>query len=246
MGTEVETNGSQPTSRGDASRSGDGTGKVDESEDGGEIAESGAECHRTIGYARVSTGGQDLQLQLDALRQAGVVDELLFTDRASGAKASRPGLERCLAELRPGDVLLVWRLDRLGRSVAHLVTLIEDLRSRGIGFRSVCDGAIDTTSASGELIFNVFAALAQFERRLIAERTKAGLAAARARGRFGGRPRIEADDPRVVMAKALHRDQSMSIPDICRSLRFSRATLYRYLKIHAASVANEKSPSRHP
>jgi len=185
---------------------------------------------RTIGYARVSTTEQDLDLQLDALAKAGVAQNLMFTDKASGVKTDRPGLEQCLAELKCGDVLLVWRLDRLGRSIVHLVSLVDQLRHRGIGFRSICDGAIDTTSASGELIFNVFAALAQFERRLIVERTKAGLVAARARGRIGGRRRIETEEPRVQMAKALHRDRSMSIPDICRSLRISRATFYRYLK----------------
>ncbi|MEX1096272.1 MAG: recombinase family protein [Planctomycetales bacterium] len=183
-----------------------------------------------MGYARVSTTEQDLDLQLDALQKAGIANELVFTDKASGAKADRPGLEKCLAELQAGDVLLVWRLDRLGRSMAHLVALVEQLRERGVGFRSICDGAIDTTTASGELIFSIFAALAQFERSLNVERTKAGLVAARARGRLGGRPRIEPDHPRVLMAKALHRDRSMSIADICRSLRISRATLYRHLR----------------
>lgn len=195
---------------------------------------------RTIGYARVSTTDQDLDLQLDALQKAGVAKDLVFSDRASGAKADRPGLEKCLAELRPDDVLLVWRLDRLGRSIPQLISVIEQLRQRKIGFRSICDGAIDTTCASGDLIFNVFAALAQFERRLIIERTNAGLAAARARGRFGGRPAIRADDPRVLMARALHRDRSMSIADICTSLRISRATLYRYLGRASGSIGGDK------
>jgi DNA invertase Pin-like site-specific DNA recombinase len=195
--------------------------------------ENGNTTGRTIGYARVSTGDQELALQLDALRKAGAADDLLFTDKASGARTDRPGLDACLRELQSDDVLLVWRLDRLGRSVAHLVELVEQLRQRGIGFRSICDGAIDTTSASGELIFNVFAALAQFERRLIQERTKAGLLAARARGRIGGRPALQADDPRVLTAKALHRDPSMKIRDICRSLNVSRSTLYRRLRIGA-------------
>lgn len=133
---------------------------------------------RLVGYARVSTEGQELALQLDAPRKHGVANELIFTDKASGAKRDRSGLNACFKELRPGDVLLVWRLDRLGRSVRHLVTLIDELRDRGIGFRSVCDGAIDTTTPSGKLIFHILSSLTQFERRLIQERTKAGLAAA--------------------------------------------------------------------
>ncbi len=196
--------------------------------------ENGIISGRTIGYARVSTEDQDLALQLDALKEQGCIERWIFTDKASGGTTERPGLTACLSVLERGDVLLVWRLDRLGRSVAHLVDLVEQLRRRGIGFRSICDGAVDTTSASGELIFNVFAALAQFERRLIQERTKAGLLAARARGRVGGRPAIQPDDPRVLTAKALHRDPSMKIRDICRSLQVSRSTLYRRLRISAA------------
>ena len=186
---------------------------------------------RLLGYARVSTADQELDLQLDALRDAGCSDELIFVDKASGAKTDRPGLEECLSSLCDGDVLLVWRLDRLGRSTKHLVSIVEDLRERGIGFRSLSDGAIDTTTASGELIFGIFAALAQFERSLIVERTKAGLAAARTRGRKGGRPKVDADDPRVTTARTLHRDKSLSISEICSTLRVSRATLYRWLKI---------------
>ena len=138
--------------------------------------------------ARLQAVGQDLDLQIDALQKYGVAKELIFTDKASGATRDRAGLDACLHGLRHGDVLLVWRLGRLGRSVRHLVTLIDQLQEMGVGFRSVCDGAIDTTTSSGELIFHVVSALAQFERRLIQERTKAGIAAARARGRKGGRP----------------------------------------------------------
>ena len=196
---------------------------------------------RTIGYARVSTSEQDLALQLDALRNHGVIAALLFTDKASGSKSDRPGLEACLKTLQAGDVLLVWRLDRLGRSVAHLVGLVEQLRQRGIGFRSICDGAIDTTTATGELVFHIFSALAQFERRLIVERTKAGLVAARARGRCGGRPAIPNNDPRVIMAQAMHRDRSLPIADICSSLRISRATFYRYLAVARSEAAVTKS-----
>src|SRR5450759_5335103 len=130
---------------------------------------------RLVGYARVSSNGQELQLQLDALKKAGVAKSDVFTDKVSGSKAARPGLDKCLQQLRPGDTLLVWRLDRLGRSIRHLIDLVEDLHQRGVKFKSICDGAIDTTSASGELIFHIFTALAQFERKLTQERTKAGL-----------------------------------------------------------------------
>lgn len=147
---------------------------------------------RSFGYARVSTDDQNLTLQIDALTKHGIPASQIFKDKLSGARCNRPGLTRCLDSLQSGDILVVWRLDRLGRSMRHLITLVEDLRDRGVGFRSLQEGAIDTTSASGELIFNIFSALAQFERRLIQERTKAGLAAARARGRRGGRPPLDA------------------------------------------------------
>ncbi len=183
-----------------------------------------------FGYARVSTDEQDLALQLDALEQAGCSADHLFTDKISGAKTERPGLEACLAILQSGDTLLVWRLDRLGRSMPHLVHLVEELRERGIGFRSLCDGAIDTTTASGELVFNIFSALAQFERRLIQERTRAGLKAARARGKLGGRKPLTADNPKVKMAKALNEDKSLDIATICKQMKISRSTFYRLLK----------------
>ena len=128
-----------------------------------------------------------------------------------GKVAGGVGLEACLKALKAGDVLLVWRLDRLGRSMIHLVELVEQLRERGVGFRSLCDGAVDTTTASGELVFHIFSALAQFERRLIQERTKAGLAAARARGRKGGRRPISPNDPRVQTAKTMHQDKNMAV-----------------------------------
>ena len=187
---------------------------------------------RLVGYARVSTNLQELQLQTDALLKAGVLKRLIFVDKISGSKAERPGLDACQRELRAGDTLVVWRLDRLGRSVRHLIDLVEELRQRQVGFKSLCDGAIDTTTASGELIFNVFASLAQFERRLIQERTKAGLTAARARGRLGGRKPIPANDPTVVTAKSLHADRKMPVADICQTLKISRPTLYRYLALN--------------
>lgn len=184
---------------------------------------------RKIGYARVSTNEQDLALQLDELKKAGC--KFIFSDKVSGAKAHRGGLEKCIASLEEGDTLLVWRLDRLGRSMSHLVSIVENLRERGIHFKSLHDGIIDTTTASGELIFHIFAALAQFERTLIQERTRAGLKAARARGKKGGRKPLSAHNPKVRMAKTMHKDKSMSIPEICSTLGISRATFYRYLNL---------------
>ena len=184
---------------------------------------------RTFGYARVSTDDQNLALQLHALTHHGIPASQIFRDKLSGAKSDRPGLTKCIDALVSGDVLVVWRLDRLGRSMRHLITLVEDLRDRGVGFRSLQEGAIDTTSASGELIFNIFSALAQFERRLIQERTKAGLAVARARGRCVGRPRLESEEARVTAAKKLAKDTSMSINEICATLNISRSTYYSYL-----------------
>lgn len=149
---------------------------------------------KLVGYTRISTDEQELRLQLDALKHAGCKENHIFLDTASGAKAERLGLEACLNAVQSGDTLVVWRLDRLGRSMTHLVHLIETLRTRGVGFRSLCDGVIDTTTASGELVFHLFSALAQFERRLIQERTRVGLAAARARRRTGG---LKLIDPEI-------------------------------------------------
>ena len=183
----------------------------------------------TIGYARVSTEDQDLQMQLDELEAAGCVS--VFSDVASGARSDRKGLEDALAAVSPGDTLMVWRLDRMGRSLPHLVDVVTALAARGVHFRSLNDGAIDTTTASGELVFHIFAALAQFERNLIRERTRAGLAAARARGRKGGRKAIPADHPKVLMAKRLHQDKSVSISEICASMGISKSTFYRYVQL---------------
>lgn len=170
-------------------------------------------------------------MQRDALCDAGCDDRLVFVDKASGVKSDRPGLEQALDTVAKGDTLVVWRLDRLGRSMQHLVSIIEELNNRGVGIRSLCDGVIDTTTASGQLIFGIFAALAQFERSLIVERTNAGLAAARARGRMGGRPKLSPRDPRILTAKALHADRSLSISEICETLRIGRTTLYRWLQV---------------
>jgi len=134
-----------------------------------------------IGYARVSTGGQELHSQIDALKKAGVPEKLIFIDKSSKAKSERPGLDSCMNELKAEDTLIIWRLDRLGRSLKHLIETVEELTERGVGFRSINDGDIDTTTASGEMVVNIFATLAQFERRLIQECMQAGLKAARAR-----------------------------------------------------------------
>lgn len=186
---------------------------------------------RLIGYARVSTVDQDLSLQLDALTAAGC--GRIFTDKSSGSKSDRKGLNDCLASLKAGDTLLVWKLDRLGRSLSHLITIVSMLRAKGVGFKTASDGAIDTTTPAGELIFHVFGALSQFERSLIAERTRAGLQAAKARGRLGGRSKIEADDPKVKMAIAMHKDHALSRKEVCKMLDISPSTLHRYLKLES-------------
>lgn len=186
---------------------------------------------KIIGYARVSTDDQNLDMQIDALISAGCSRTDLYIDKVSGAKKDRPGLDACIKALEPGDTLLVWRLDRLGRTMSCLVILVEKLLEQNIGFRSLCDGAIDTTTASGELMFNIFSALAQFERRLIQERTRAGLSAARARGKKGGRKPIAANDPKVVTAKEMYKNKKIPIQQICKTLNISRSTLYRYVEI---------------
>ncbi|MBA3822404.1 MAG: recombinase family protein [Ktedonobacterales bacterium] len=180
-----------------------------------------------IGYARVSTTDQSLDLQLDQLRTAGCQE--FYSDVISGAKADRPGLAAAIAYARAGDSLVVWKLDRLGRSLQHLIETVAHLECRGIGFRSLTEG-IDTTSPGGKLIFHVFGALAEFERDLIRERTHAGLAAARARGRQGGRP-PKLTPKKAQMAQQLHQGGT-GITEICATLGIGRTTLYRYLNLH--------------
>ncbi|MGK0469431.1 recombinase family protein [Clostridium sp.] len=187
-----------------------------------------------IGYARISTQDQHLELQTDALEKAGC--ENIFTDIASGAKTERNGLEEALAYLREGDILVVWKLDRLGRSLKHLIEVVNALSEINIGFQSIQE-KIDTTTSGGKLIFHIFASLAEFERDIIRERTNAGLKAARARGRIGGRPKVM-DNKKICMAKSLVNDKSNSIKDICETLNVSRATLYRYLKESNKSETN--------
>lgn len=177
-----------------------------------------------LGYARVSTTDQNPQLQLDALRHAGC--EKIYTDHASGAATARPQLDEMLVNARDGDSIVVWRLDRLGRSMKHLLDLTAECEKRGIGLRSLNE-QIDTTTANGRLIFHVMAALAEFERGLLSERTQAGLQAARAQGRVGGRPRALA--PQAEQAVIDLRASGKSVTDIAAALKVSRATVYRAL-----------------
>jgi DNA invertase Pin-like site-specific DNA recombinase len=178
-----------------------------------------------IGYARISTGEQNLDLQKDALKQAGCGQ--VYTDEMSGAKTERPGLQKALTFLREGDTLVVWRLDRLGRSLKDLVQKVEDLQKRGIGFRSLQE-SIDTTSSVGKFQFHVFSALAEFERDLIRDRTMAGLRAARERGRRGGRRRSLTPE-QISMASKLIKTREVSVQEILNILKVSKPTLYRYV-----------------
>jgi len=188
-----------------------------------------------IGYARVSTTDQHLDLQTDALHAAGC--EHLYTDTVSGAKVDRPGLTAALATCRPGDTLVVWKLDRLGRSLPHLVETVRDLVARGVGFQSLQE-SIDTTTSGGKLIFHIFASLAEFERDLIRERTNAGLSAARARGRNGGRPK-GVDPKKQKAALALKKEVGYSIREICEIVGISRNTYYKYTR-----AADQPSPPK--
>src|SRR5215207_9941563 len=178
-----------------------------------------------IGYARVSTQEQDLALQLDALTQLGC--DKIFTEKASGAQRDRPQLIAALDYMRAGDMLVVWKLDRLARSLKQLIETVEDMERRSIGFRSLTE-AIDTTSPGGKLIFHIFASLAEFERAIIKERTRAGLVAAKARGRTGGRPSALSSAD-LAAAKALLRDPDITVEQAAQRVGVSPATLYRYL-----------------
>ena len=178
-----------------------------------------------IGYARVSTQEQNPALQHDALHAAGC--ENVYTEKASGAQRERPQLAAAIAYMRKGDTLVVWKLDRLARSIRQLIETVEMLEERGIGFRSLTE-AIDTTSSGGKLIFHIFAALAEFERGIIRERTNAGLAAARARGKVGGRPPSLAPAD-LAAAKAMLRDPNITVEEAARRVGVSRSALYREL-----------------
>ena len=191
-----------------------------------------------VGYARVSTLEQNLELQRDALERAGC--ERVFEDQVSGVSTERPGWTQVKAMLRDGDTVVVWRLDRLGRSLKHLIETITELGDRGVGFRSVQEN-LDTTSAGGRLVFHIFGALAEFERELIQERTRAGLAAARARGRKGGRPR-KLDAKKLATARRLLDDPEQTVTEVAEILGVSRATLYRALKTTAAPATSPQAP----
>ena len=185
-----------------------------------------------IGYMRVSKadGSQVLDLQRDALLAAGVEAGHLYEDHASGKRDDRPGLEACLKAVRPGDTLVAWKLDRLGRDLRHLVNLVGDLTRRGVGLRVLAGegAAIDTTTANGRLMFGFFAALAEFERELIVERTKAGLASARARGRSGGRP-YKMTAAKLRLAQAAMGQPGTKVGELCVELGITRQTLYRHV-----------------
>ena len=179
-----------------------------------------------VGYARVSTTDQTLALQQDALTKAGCTK--IFTDIASGAQAERKGLTEAISYVRAGDILVVWKLDRLGRSLKDLITRITELNDRKIGFKSLTEN-IDTTTSGGKLIFHIFGALAEFERDIIRERTNAGLEAARSRGKKGGRPPALSPE-KIKLARRLYADKDTSVSEICTMLGISRHTLQRYVR----------------
>ncbi len=182
-----------------------------------------------IGYARVSTADQKMDLQIDELKKFGC--KKIFSEVVTGAKADRTELNKMLEQARPGDVIVIWKLDRLGRSLKHLVELVGELIEKEVGLKSLHD-PIDTSTSQGRLIFNIFASLAEFEREVISERTKAGLTAARARGRIGGRPKGLSDKAKnkAIVVAALYKEGKMSIAEILENQQISRATLYNYLR----------------
>lgn len=178
-----------------------------------------------IGYARVSTHEQNPELQTDALKQAGC--ENIYSEKASGAQRDRPELKKALEYMRPGDTLVVWKLDRLARSLKQLIETVEGLEQKEIGFQSLTE-SIDTTTSGGKLVFHIFAGLAEFERSIIRERTRAGLASARARGRLGGRPKSMSEQD-IAAAKALLQDPSITFEKVAERIGVAPSTLYRYL-----------------
>jgi DNA invertase Pin-like site-specific DNA recombinase len=190
-----------------------------------------------IGYARVSTKEQSLNLQEDALQKEGCTK--IYSEQISGAKSERPKLKEMIEQLRKGDIIVVWKLDRLGRSLRDLVNLVAQFQDLDVGFKSLQDN-IDTTTPAGKLTFHLFAALAEFERDIISSRTKAGLEAARARGRSGGRPKglsKKAQD-KARLAESLYKEKERSITEICDHLEISKPTLYRYLRARGVSIGN--------
>ena len=185
-----------------------------------------------IGYARVSTNEQRDILQIDALKQAGCIK--IFTDRTSGAYKKRPGLSKAMGSLKNGDTLIVWKLDRLGRSLIDLVEIVNSLKGKGINFLSLQE-SINTNTGVGKLTFHIFASIAEFERDIIKERTMAGILAARKRGRIGGRPRALTQNE-IIKAKELHKVKALAVSDICNIFDIGRSTFYRY--INTASNLN--------
>ena len=185
-----------------------------------------------IGYARVSKSdnSQVLDLQIDALTNSGVKEENIYSDKISGSKDERPGLENCLKALREEDILVVYKLDRLGRNLKHLIQTVEDLTKRKIGFKVLSGQGvnIDTTTPAGKMIFSIFGALAEFEKELIRERTIAGITAARARGRMGGR-KFNLTKAQVRLAEASMKNRDTSVAELCKELKITRATLYKYI-----------------
>ena len=185
-----------------------------------------------IGYARVSKSdnSQVLDLQIDALTNSGVKEENIYSDKISGSKDERPGLENCLKALREDDILVVYKLDRLGRNLKHFIQTVEDLTKRKIGFKVLSGQGvnIDTTTPAGKMIFSIFGALAEFERELIRERTIAGIKAARARGRMGGR-KFNLTKAQVRLAEASMKNRDTSVTELCKELKITRATLYKYI-----------------
>jgi DNA invertase Pin-like site-specific DNA recombinase len=198
-----------------------------------------------IGYARVSTKDQNLELQIDALEKAGC--EKIYRDIASGARSDRPALNELLKHIRSSDVLVIWKLDRLGRSLNHLISLVNELMDKKIGLQSLND-ALETTTAQGRLSFNLFASLAEFERDLIRERTQAGLSAARARGRQGGRPKglPQKAEATACAAETLYREGRLTVNEISEKLGIAKSTLYSYLRHRGVTVGSAKTESNCP
>ena len=196
-----------------------------------------------IGYARVSTKNQDLSLQLDALEKIGC--QKIYQEKITGATRERPQLKKLLEQLSEGDVVVVWKLDRLARSLKDLVNLVNEIQEKGAGLQSLNDH-IDTTTPQGKLTFHLFAALAEFERDIIRERTNAGLAAARARGRVGGRPKglSKKAQHTAIIAENLYLEKSLMVHEICEQLSISRGTLYNYLRHRGVEVGTTHAPSK--
>jgi len=193
-----------------------------------------------IGYARVSTKEQNLSLQIDALKKEGCY--MVFQEKVSGSKADRPELRKMIDQLREGDIIIIWKLDRLGRSLRDLVNLIKEIQDKEAGLKSLND-SIDTTTAHGKLIFHIFASLAEFERDIISERTKAGLVSARARGRKGGRPKGLSKEARdkAIIVETLYKQGNMSISQICKHVNIARSTVYNYLKFRNIKIGSSSN-----